>query len=250
MTAQHASAPTALGAVADGVVADALSAPRPLRPGVDLLREGEATDRIHVLTDGWAYRYKTKRDGVRQVVAVLLPGDCANLDSVAFPRTDYAVRALTPARIATVRRDRLEKLADERSDVARALARAAMAENAVLSQWALRLGRQSAIGRLAHLLCEMSARLGDGDAPADRFELPMTQELIADTIGLTPVHVNRTMQQLRAGGLIATTGRTVAVPDQARLRVAGEFDPAYLHRGTDGTADGYARSGERARPAA
>lgn len=238
--ASASSVPTGLGGVLAGYLADFPSTPRAIRPGVDFVREGEGIDQVHILVDGWAYRYKTKRDGLRQVVAVLLPGDCANLDAFAFSRSDYGVRALTPVKVATVRRDRLEELAERHVEVARAFARAAMAENAVLSQWALRLGRQSAAQRLTHLLCELSTRLG-ADGPAARFDLPMTQELLADTLGLTAVHVNRTMQQLRAEGLIATAGRTVTIPDQAELRRVAEFDPAYLHRETDADASDRAR---------
>ena len=106
----------------------------------------------------------------------------------------------------------------------------ALTDNAILSQWALCIGRHSARQRLAHLLCELSARLDPEDGNESSFALPVTQEQLADALGLTSVHVNRTMQQLRTEGLIVTASRVVTIPDVSQLRKAGEFDPAYLHQ--------------------
>lgn len=207
---------------------------RSIRASVDLVREGEHTDQFHILIDGWACRYKITRAGTRQIVAALLPGDAANLDSFLFDRLDYGVRALTPAKVLTISRDRLLALADKHVGIAKTLAWLGLVENAILSQWVLCLGRQSAQQRLAHLLCEISARLGvDEDAMESRFELPLTQEQIADALGLTAVHVNRTIQQLRAEGLIERSGRGVTIADMDALRRIGEFNPAYLHDGRD-----------------
>ena len=195
---------------------------------MELLREGERADHFHIITEGWACRYKTTRDGARQIVALLIPGDTANLDSFLFGRLDYGVRTLTAAKVATIPRDRILALADQHPGIARTLAWAAMAENAVLSQWALCLGRQSAKGRLAHLLCEICVRLGEAGSDAS-FEFPLTQEQIADMLGLTCVHVNRTIRQLRIEGAIESKSRTMTIIDFEALRRAGEFDPAYLH---------------------
>lgn len=213
---------------------DVAFTPRPVRAGDDLVREREAADHVLFLVDGWAHRFKTTRDGGRQIVGLAVPGDLANLDSFLFPRPDYGVRALTPGTVVPVPRDRLMALAAEHPGIARALTWTALVENATLGQWALCLGRHSAQQRLAHLICELAVRLGaDGDAEVT-FRLPLTQEHLADALGLTAVHVNRVMQQLRADGLIATANRSVTIPDMGRLRELGDFDPAYLH--VDGDA--------------
>ena len=152
--------------------------------GIDLLREGERADQFQIIVDGWACRYKTTREGARQIITVLLPGDVANLDSALLDRLDYAVRTLTPAKILTIPRERIMALADQHTGIVKTLAWLAMAENAVLSQATLRLGRQSAKQRLAHLLCELSVRLGSSDNDGtSQFDLPLTQELIADALG-------------------------------------------------------------------
>ena len=107
-----------------------------------------------------------------------------------------------------------------------------------MSRSAVCLGRQSARSHLAHLLCELDVRLsGTARAEVAAFDLPLTQEQLADVLGLTSVHVNRTIQQLRAEGLIVSTGRTIRIPDIARLRGVGEFDPSYLHVDGDGAAE-------------
>jgi CRP-like cAMP-binding protein len=200
-----------------------------------LVREGDAADQLHVLLEGWACRYKTTREGSRQIVALLVPGDVMNLDSLMFVRPDYGVRVLTPAKIAALSCDRVLALAERHAGIHKTLIWLAMVENAALSQWALCLGRQSALQRVAHLFCELDVRLAARRREPGSFDMPLTQEQLADAVGLTPVHVNRTMQQLRSQGLIATANRTVTLPDIQRLRTAAEFEPDYLHADAGGT---------------
>lgn len=203
---------------------------RSLAAGDELIREGTSPDSLYFLSAGWAYRYMTTRCGGRQIPALFVPGSICNVDNLLFERADFGVRALTSATVLALPRERALALAAEHPGIGRAFTWLALSENAILSQWALGLGRRTAQGRLAHLLCEMSVRLGAGDGDDSRFALPLTQELIADVLGLTPVHINRTMQQLRADGLIATAGRTVTILDMARLRSVAEFDPSYLYQ--------------------
>lgn len=203
--------------------------PRSIAAYKDLLRQCEPAHHVEILIEGWACRYKTTREGHRQIVALLIPGDVANLDTSLFTRSNYSARTLTAAKTISVARDRISSLAEQHIGIAKTRAWLAMRENAILSQWALCLGRLSARQRLAHLLCELSVRLGNAVETESRFELPLTQEQIADMLGLTAVHVNRMVQQLRAGGLIDTHGRAMTITDMAALRRIGEFDPAYLH---------------------
>ncbi len=204
--------------------------PRQLAPGDELIREDSSPDHLYLLSAGWAYRYITMRSGGRQIPALIVPGGVCNLDNLLLERANFGVRALTRATVLALPRGQALALAAEHPGVGRAFTWLAVAENAILSQWALGLGRRSALGRLAHLLCELSIRAGASDAGEDSFELPMTRELIADTLGLTPIHVNRTMQYLRAEGFISTAGRTMTILDLDRLRSVAEFDPSYLNQ--------------------
>lgn len=205
------------------------SAPRSLRAGVDLVSEDLRTDNIHLLTEGWACRYKSTRSGYRQITGLIIAGDVCNLDSLMLPQVNFGVRTLTAATAIGMPRDRVQALAAERPGVARVFTWLAIAENVVLSELALSLGRQSARERVAHFLCEIAARLGGRGASTSDFELPFTQEQIADVLGLTAVHVNRTLKQLREEGLIVVTNRRIHVPDMAELSRVGEFDGSYLH---------------------
>lgn len=201
-------------------------AARSLGAGDGLIREGDAPGSLYFLATGWAYRYTTTRGGGRQISAMLVPGSVCNLDNLMFKRADFGVRSLTQAKVLALPRDRALSLAAEHPGVGRAFTWLALAENAILSQWAVGLGRRTAQQRLAHFLCEMNLRLG-GDGS---FELPLTQELIADALGLTSVHVNRTMQTLRTQSLIATNSRTVTILDDEGMRTLAEFDPSYLNQ--------------------
>ncbi|WP_298089574.1 Crp/Fnr family transcriptional regulator [uncultured Sphingomonas sp.] len=205
------------------------TAPRRFRAGIDLVSEGVRTDAVFVVTEGWACRYKMTRDGARQITGLVVPGDVCNLDSFMLSQVNFGVRTLTAGSAVGLPRERVQALAAERSAIARAFTWFTIVENAVLSEWALSLGRQTARERLARLLCELAMRLGgtSGDAPS--YELPVTQEQLADALGLTSVHVNRTLQQLRADGLVAIEARRVTLPDLAALRRVGDFDGAYLH---------------------
>lgn len=223
----------AFAASDDKLVLEAVALPeRTVRSSSDLFLEGNAPDLLYILTEGWAYRYKTTRAGDRQIVALIVPGDIANLDTLMFGRADFGVRTLTEGKVVAIPCAELLAVASYHGGIAKVLTRFALIENAILSQWALCLGRMSAQQRLAHLLCELGERL----APERRddgmsFDMPLTQEQVADTLGLTSVHVNRTLQHLRTEGLVETAGRKVRFPDVARLRDMADFDARYLHSG-------------------
>ncbi len=208
---------------------DAVVSTRSVNANTDLVREGARADTLFIVAEGWACRYTTTPEGARQLPALLVPGDVGNLDSLMFDRLDYGVRTLTQTTIVALPRDRALALAAQHPGIARTFTWLALVENVILSKWALSLGRRSAKERLAHLLCELSVRLDAEDGNESSFAFPLTQEQVADALGLTSVHVNRTMQQLRNDGVIATSNRTVTLPDVARLRQIGGFDPRYLH---------------------
>lgn len=212
----------------------AISGSEWVEPDTCLMREGASTDRLFVVVEGWAYRYSTTADGGRQLPALLLPGDMGNLDSLVFDQLDYGLRTLTGTLVVTLPRDRALALAAQHPGIAQTFTWLALLENMILTKWTQSLGRRSAKSRLAHLLCELSMRLEGGHEGESRFCLPLTQEQMADVLGLTSVHVNRVLQQLRAEGLVVTRYRTMILPDVARLRRSCGFNPRYLHIGPPG----------------
>lgn len=202
---------------------------RTVRAHAEVVREGDLGDRLYFLLEGWACRFRTTRDGRRQIVALLMPGDLCNLTTAMSGRSGSGVRMLTAGSVALVHRERLHALARDFVGIERALAWLAVANVATLEQWMLGLGRRSARERLAHLLCELAVRVGDDRRVGEiAFDMPLTQDHLADVLGLTPVHVNRTMQQLRAEGLITSSPRRTIIPEIAALRDVGDFEPRYL----------------------
>ncbi len=208
---------------------DIVGPARTAEPNVVLLDESGGTDCLFIVTEGWACRVTTTRDGLRQFPALLVPGDVANLDSLMFDRLDYAVQTLSRATILPLPLDRVRRLAAQHPGIAQTFAWLAMLENATLGEWAASLGQRSASERLAHLLCELSVRLGLEDGREPAFAFPLTHTQLGDALGLTSVHVNRTMHRLSADGLVTVSDRTITLPDFSRLREIAGFDPHYLH---------------------
>lgn len=197
----------------------------------DIVSEGDTPEHVHVMLEGWAARYKVLPDGSRQIVAFLIPGDFCDVHVTIVRRVDHGIVALTPAKVAFVHREVMKGLPMNRPRVGLALWRATLVDEAVLRSWIVSIGRRDALERIAHLLCELHARLAlVGLAKNGRFALPLTQEVIADATGLTPVHVNRMVQQLRAKDLIVLESGYLTIPDTAALAKLAAFDPNYLHR--------------------
>ena len=199
-------------------------------PGDQLVRDGDPVGSIFFLAEGWACRFKLSKDGHRQISLLLAPGDVCNLDALLFPKADYGVCMLTAGTVLALPRERAVMLADRYSGIARRMQLVSFVENATLTHHALRLGRQSAREKVAHFLCELGVRLGYGNAVGETtFELPLTQEHIGDALGLTAVHVNRTLRELRLEGLLTSTLRRIVIKDIAALRRLAGFCPRYLH---------------------
>jgi CRP-like cAMP-binding protein len=197
----------------------------------NLVAEGDNSGTLYLLADGWAFRHQTARNGNRQIVGLALPGDFCNLDVLAFGRIGYGVRMLTAGTLLTIERDKALALGVYFPAIASLFAQTAFLENAILSRWTFCLGRLSAQERLAHLLCELAVRRGyRQDRRQIKIDLPLTQEQLADVLGLTGVHVNRVLQHLRSLGLVAKRGRVMEIFDFPALQAMAGFDPAYLHR--------------------
>lgn len=214
-------------AVLEAVCAETRRVP----PRVDLIEEGENPRFVQLVLDGFACRYKMLSDGRRSIVAYLVPGDFCDLHVAILGQMDHSIATVTGCTMVQIPYDTVEKLVSRHPRIARALWWATLVDEAVLREWLVNLGRRTAARRLAHLFCELRVRLmsvaHDGE---NGFHFPFTQEELSHMLGVTPVHVNRVLQQLREDGLILLEDKMLGIPDVARLEAFAEFDATYLHR--------------------
>ena len=195
-----------------------------------LVRERDKVSQCAVLLTGYACRHKTTSEGGRQIVSFHLPGDILDLQHVLFPVADHNVQTITEATWASVPVDALRKVVQGSTAIMEALWRDTLIDGSVFREWVLNVGRRDAKARVAHMLCEFATRRENaGLGSPERFELPMSQEQIADATGLTPVHVNRMLHALSDDGIIARDKRKVDILDWKRMRRVADFDPMYLH---------------------
>lgn len=211
------------------LLAEAVVDARVVRPRQDVVRQGDVPVDVNVILDGFACRYKVLADGKRQIMAFLIPGDMCDLHVHVLGWMDHSIATLTECLVAKLPPATIARLiANPR--INRALWWATLADEATLREWLVNMGQRPADHQLAHLICELLTRLkAVGLALDNRFDLPCTQDELADAMGLTPVHVNRMLRQLREQALIETNGRRVGVPDFARLADFAGFDVHYLH---------------------
>ena len=203
---------------------------RTVRAKQDILPEGERPDHVHVIIEGWAARYKTLANGTRQIVAFLIPGDFCDLHVAILGHMDHGIFALTRCRVAYIPSAGLDALTSDHNGLTKALWWATLVDEGILREWILNVGRRGARERIAHLLCELHARMTMiGLVKNDRLALPLTQDQLADATGLTSVHVNRTLQGLRKAKLIEIGGGTLTLLDVEALREAAGFTGNYLH---------------------
>jgi len=200
------------------------------RTGSYLVREGEEINSCCLLLTGYACRSKLTREGRRQIVSFHLPGDVLDLQHLLLARADHNVQTITDATFVRVPVGAMRDVALGRRNVGAALWRDTLVDASIVREWVLNVGQRDGRARVAHLLCEFAVRrsaAGLGDP--DRFQLPMTQEQIADATGMTPIHVNRMLAVLGAEGVISRNRRDVMITDWARIRRIADFDSAYLH---------------------
>ena len=203
---------------------------RTLEAGTYTIREADAPEHCAILISGFAYRQKLTGDGSRQIVGLHIPGDALDFQNLFLDVSDHSIQMLTRTEAAFVTIRDLQVLARERPAVGHAILVKILVEASIFREWVLNVGRRDSKMRLAHLLCELGVRLdAEGLAEDYGYELPMTQEQLADALGLTPVHVNRTLKALEAEGLIVRSKRSVRFPDWKRLRSVGDFNQRYLH---------------------
>ncbi len=202
--------------------------------GTDLISEGDKPVAVFLLLEGWAFRYKSMVDGGRQIMAYLLPGDLCDVQIFLFEEMDHSIGLLSDALVAKIPAAEILDLMDCFPRIERALMWATLVDEATLREWLLNVGQRSALQRLAHLFCELCVRLSVVKLVDETgtFALPLTQTELADTTGITAVHVNRSLQRLRKDGLIATKSGKLTILDFDRLATIAGFNASYLH--TDG----------------
>jgi CRP-like cAMP-binding protein len=186
--------------------------------------EGESATHCHVVLSGYAYCHKVTGDGARQIVSIHMRGDILDPCGLALDKAAYNIQTLTRATVASIPRGALMDLAWQYPRIGTALLAEIGVNASLLAAWLVGIGRRDARGRICHLLCEIAARQQDaGICEGPDYEWPMTQEQIADATGLTSVHVNRTLQQLRGEGYFRTARRRLTVHDWSRLREIGDI---------------------------
>jgi CRP-like cAMP-binding protein len=201
-----------------------------VRGGGYLIREGMRVADCCVLVSGYACRSKLTRDGQRQIVSFHIPGDLLDLQHLMLSRADHNVELITDAAVSWVGTEALREIAFRRAGIGRALWRDTLIDASIFREWVLNVGQRDGRPRVAHLLCEFAyRRAAAGLGRAEEFDLPMTQEQIADATGMTPIHVNRMLAALRTEGVISSVKRRVEIKDWAQMQRIAEFDPAYLH---------------------
>jgi CRP-like cAMP-binding protein len=201
----------------------------------DLIREGDRPTAVFLVLEGWACRYKHLEDGRRQIVGFFLPGDLCDLNIFILREMDHSIGAITPVVAGEIGREAFEGILADRPRITQALWWDTLVTVAIQREWTVNLGQREALERTAHLLCELFLRLRvAGLASGTSCEFPVTQADLADAIGLSPVHVNRTLQKLRVAGLISLSGRTLTIHDLEELKRVALFSANYLHLDRDG----------------
>ncbi|MDX7953818.1 Crp/Fnr family transcriptional regulator [Lichenihabitans sp. Uapishka_5] len=200
-------------------------------PRRDLIREGDQPGPVFVLLEGWAFRYKVLPSGSRQIMAFMMPGDACDLHIGMLAEMDHSIQTATEAQVARISRQTMDEMMDTFPGIARAMYIAQLVDEGTLRAWIVSLGRRNSAERAAHLLLELYARaVRAGVANHDEMELPLSQAVLADALGMTPVHVNRTLQELRRSGAIELRRGVLRIQNPVALTKFSGFDENYLHR--------------------
>jgi len=195
----------------------------------DIVSVGETTKYATLVLDGLAGRFGVVIDGQRQITALHVAGDMCDLHALVAPEAGWAIQALAPTAILRIPHHQIREIARRFPNVAEAFWRDCSVDASILSEWIVNVGRRDARARLAHLLCEMAVRMENaGLGTRDKFQFQATQSQLGDALGLTPVHVNRTIRALREMNLLTIHGHEVGISDWDAMATLGDFYDAYL----------------------
>ncbi len=197
----------------------------------DLIREGDRPGPVFVMLEGWACRYKILPDGSRQIMAFLMPGDTCDIHISVLAEMDHGIQTLTESRVATIPKGDMERMILLHPNIAQALWTSQLIDEGTLRAWIVSMGRRSSIARVSHLMCELYLRARNvGLTKGNDFTLPMTQIVLADALGMTPVHINRVLRVLREARVMQIETGSIAILDPVKLAEIAGFDENYLHR--------------------
>ena len=196
----------------------------------DLISEGDSPEDVHLILEGFAVRYKLTAQGRRQILAYMIAGDFCDVHVTLLRRMDHGIRTLRPSRVVRIPPGTLLDILERQPAIARAIWLCGLVDEATQREWLVNVGQRSAPQRIAHLFCEMHVRMGTvGLTTNGSFELPLTQEELGDTMGLSNVHVNRSLKELREAELVTLRNGQIVISDVDRLKAFSGFDPSYLH---------------------
>lgn len=206
-------------------------------PREDIALQGDSPVGVTLLLSGYACRYRILEDGRRQIVALFLPGDLCDPHVFILREMDHSIGALSAAHLAEIDRDTILDVLERYPRITRALWWCTMVDEAIAREWIVSVGARSARERMAHLFCELYARLDTvGLAHDGVCDMPLTQSELAEALGITPVHTNRTLQGLRAERLVTVKAGRLHLHDFDALAEAGLFSTAYLHLDHEGAS--------------
>ena len=196
-----------------------------------LVTDGDVVSHCWLILSGFCVRYKIVGDGGRQILSIHMVGDLVDLQNALLGVADHGIQTLTDCEMARIPIEAIRQLTSTQPRIKDALWYDTLVDGSIHREWVANVGRRSGRTRVAHLLCEFALKL-EAIQPGDRlnYELPMTQDQLADATGMTSVHVNRILQSLAKDGLIErVTSKSVLIGDWKRLAAAGDFDRSYLH---------------------
>lgn len=196
-----------------------------------VVSDGQKSTDCCLIAEGFCVRSKTIADGKRQILSIHIPGEIPDLMSLFLHVMDHDLSTLTPCTIGFISHDALQKLHRRRPNVAEIFWRDTLIDAAMFREWIVNVGQRPAPARLAHVMAELRERLKViGRADGNTFEMPLTQEQIADALGITAVHANRVIRQLREDGIVDLHRGRVSVLDEAKFQELADFDHRYLHQ--------------------
>lgn len=203
---------------------------RHIDAGQYLVWDGDRPQNCCLLLSGFAYRHKHAGNGGRQIVSIHLKNDLVDLQNSLLGTADHNVQMLTAGDVAMIPVDAVRQLAAANPTVGMAMWYETLVEGSIFREWVLNIGRRDARTRIGHLLCEFAIRMEVAElGQHTSYELPISQEQLADAVALTPVHVNRTLKKLEQDGLITRTKRMITIVDWKELMKVADFQPRYLH---------------------
>jgi CRP-like cAMP-binding protein len=203
---------------------------RQMRPDHDIVRERDRPSQCCLVLDGWLCRYKILETGARQIFSFHIAGDIPDLQSLHLKTMDHNLGTLVPSTVAFIQHDSVRALAKDFPHVCNVLWRDTLIDAAIFREWMVGMGRRNAPSRIAHLICELFTKLrAVGLTRGYTCDFPITQSVMGDALGLSTVHVNRSLMELRGKGLIKLEKQVLTILNWHGLQKEGGFDPLYLH---------------------